>query len=92
MAGRRTISKAEPVELTDAEVAEWDRQIEQSGQKLAQSGVRPASVSSRWNQASLEVVKRAARLHGVPYQTYLKEAAIRTALADLSLAERAGVK
>jgi hypothetical protein len=33
------------------------------------------------------VIKRAAAMYGVPYQTYLKEAAFRQAIADLHRAE-----
>lgn len=40
-------------------------------------------VNMRWSGASLEVVKRAAELHGVPYQTYVKQVAFRQALNDL---------
>ncbi len=40
-------------------------------------------VSMRWGKAQVELVKRAAALFGMPYQTYVKQAAMRQAVADL---------
>ncbi len=40
-------------------------------------------VSMRWGKAQVELVKRAAALFGMPYQTYVKQAAMRQAIADL---------
>src|SRR5947209_4245077 len=36
-------------------------------------------VSLRWSRSALDVVREAARLQGVPYQTYVKQAAIQQA-------------
>ncbi len=40
----------------------------------------------------MDIVRRAARLAGIPYQTYLKEVAFRGALQDLKAARDAGVE
>ena len=48
-------------------------------------------VSIRWVRTALEVVREAARLHGVPYQTYVKQVAFRQALTDLKDAGAAGI-
>jgi predicted DNA binding CopG/RHH family protein len=48
-------------------------------------------VNMRWARAALETVREAARLHGVPYQTYVKQVAYRQALNDLRDAAAAGV-
>lgn len=45
-------------------------------------------VNFRWGRAQLEVLKRAAALYGVPYQTYLKMVALRAAHADIERAAR----
>lgn len=87
----RDISKAQPVQLTTEEVAHWDAEIDQAEKELADPATRPAHVTLRWNQQPLDLVRRAAKLHGVPYQTYLKEAAVHQALVDLSMAEKVGV-
>lgn len=42
-----------------------------------------AKVTMRWSTAQLDVVRRAADLFGMPYQTYVKQAAFRAALDDL---------
>lgn len=48
-------------------------------------------VNMRWGTRSLEVVRRAAEMAGVPYQTYVKQTAFRQALSDLRDAATAGV-
>ena len=48
-------------------------------------------VSIRWMRMALDVVRQAARLHGVPYQTYVKQVAFRSALTDLKDAGAAGI-
>ncbi len=42
-----------------------------------------AKVTIRWPREQLDVVRRAADLFGMPYQTYVKQAAFRAALDDL---------
>jgi hypothetical protein len=48
-------------------------------------------VGLRWPRASLDVVRAAAQLAGVPYQTYVKQATFRQALTDLKDAEAIGL-
>ena len=55
---------------------------EQAEQDIANE----ARVNVRWPKVQLEVIKRAAALYGMPYQTYLKQAAFRQALNDLKAA------
>jgi predicted DNA binding CopG/RHH family protein len=40
-------------------------------------------VSIRWRRQQLATVKQAARLKGIPYQAYVKNAVLRQALADI---------
>jgi predicted DNA binding CopG/RHH family protein len=46
-----------------------------------------STVTLRWGKEQVAVVKRAAAILGVPYQTYLKQVVFRQALADIERAE-----
>src|SRR6266568_7164488 len=72
------ISRAEAEELTRLEAA-------------ADARFEEERVGIRWQRASLEVVRQAADLAGVPYQTYVKQVAFRQALTDLKDAAAVGV-
>lgn len=63
-------------------------QVEQSERDIAamKSDLR---VSFRWGAPQLAVVKRAADLLGVPYQTYLKQAVMERALEDITRYQKA---
>jgi hypothetical protein len=74
------------VELPAEEDAEAQRQITQ-----AESERVDVSVTFRWGQKQLDIVRRAAQVAGIPYQTYLKDVVMRAALADLRGAREAGV-
>ena len=74
------------VELSAEEHAEARRQVDQ-----AESERKEVSVTFRWGKKQLDTVRRAAELAGIPYQTYLKDAVMRVALADLRGAREAGV-
>lgn len=50
-----------------------------------------ARVNFRWGKAQIDVVKRAAALAGVPYQTYLKQVVWQRAIEDIRAAQGAGV-
>ena len=75
------------VELPAEESAKLQRQIQQ-----ADSERDDAPVTMRWKRQQLEIVRRAARLAGVPYQTYLKQVAVQRAIEDLRAAREAGVE
>lgn len=76
------------VQLSKDEEAEIHRQMA----ALEEDTSVPVSTALRWGKAQLDVVRRAAALAGVPYQTYLKEAAFRRAMEDLRLAREAHVE
>jgi nitrogen fixation NifU-like protein len=57
--------------------------------KVTDHDIEEARVNFRWGPKQVEVVKRAAALIGVPYQTYMKEAIFRQAIADIEAAKRA---
>jgi len=62
-------------EMVDQWEAEADREI------------AAGTVTLRWGREQIAVVKRAASLMGVPYQTYLKQVVFRQALADIQQSE-----
>ena len=71
---------------TDEETEEIAR-LEQA----AEARLEEERVSIRWPRGSLQVIREAAQLHGVPYQTYVKQVAFRQALTDMKDAAAAGV-
>ena len=62
-------------EMVDRLEAEADREI------------AAGTVTLRWGKEQIAVVKRAAALIGVPYQTYMKQVVFKQALADIERAE-----
>ena len=53
----------------------------------AEHDVEATRINFRWGKAQLATVKRAAALHGVPYQTYAKQVLIKQAIQDIRAAE-----
>jgi len=77
----RKIVLSEPVliEVSEEEDAQIRAMIERAEKDIGEE----ARVNVRWPMAQLDVIKRAAALFGMPYQTYLKQAAFRQAVEDL---------
>ncbi|HVC32479.1 MAG TPA: hypothetical protein VNL16_03110 [Chloroflexota bacterium] len=75
IAADRLEEPPEVSELVDRLEAEADRDI------------AAGTVTLRWGKEQIAVVKRAATLLGVPYQTYLKHVVFKQALADIEHAE-----
>ena len=67
----------------DAEVSELVSRLEAEADRELAAG----AVTLRWGRGQIAVVKRAAAILGVPYQTYLKQVVFRQALADIEQAE-----
>ena len=67
----------------DEQTSAWITQLED------EADARPTTVSLRWTRGQVAFVKRAAALHGVPYQTYLKTMVWRAAADDLRRAREA---
>jgi predicted DNA binding CopG/RHH family protein len=74
------------LELPEDEAQTFERQIAQ-----ADRDVEEARVNFRWGSKQVAVIKKAADLAGVPYQTYMKTVLFRQALADLAEAKALGV-
>jgi predicted DNA binding CopG/RHH family protein len=101
MAGREDLGKLEglgeiedlgDVELDEATHREARRQIAWAERDIARMRGGELQLNIRWSREQVDIVKQAAALHGMPYQTYLKQAAIRQAIADLKDAKIAGVR
>ena len=67
----------------DASVSELVSRLEAEADRELATG----SITLRWGKGQIAVVKRAAAILGVPYQTYLKQVVFRQALADIEHAE-----
>lgn len=83
----------EPIEMQiiadrveeDPEVAALVTRLEAAADRELAAG----TVTLRWGREQIAVVKRAAALIGVPYQTYLKQVVFKQAVADIEHAEAA---
>jgi predicted DNA binding CopG/RHH family protein len=75
------------VELSGEQAEKARKLIEQADSERDQ-----AHVTLRWGHRQLDIVRRAARLAGVPYQTYLKQATMQRAIEDLRAAREAGIE
>ena len=69
--------------LEDADVSEMVTRMEEEADREIAAG----TVTLRWGREQVDLVKRAAAILGVPYQTYLKQVVFRQALADIAQAE-----
>lgn len=49
--------------------------------------IAAGTVTLRWGKEQIAIIKHAAALIGVPYQTYLKQVVFKQALADIQQAE-----
>jgi hypothetical protein len=67
----------------DPEVSELVSRLEAEADRELGAGV----VTLRWGRGQIAVIKRAAAILGVPYQTYLKQVVFRQAVADIEHAE-----
>jgi predicted DNA binding CopG/RHH family protein len=79
-----------PIELkVIADEVEEEPDISEEVSRLeaeADRELAAGSVTLRWGRQQIGVVKQAAAIMGVPYQTYLKQVVFRQALADIEQA------
>lgn len=73
--------------MMDALEAQADADIEE---RLRDDRDGKERTSLRWGRDQLNVVREAARLAGVPYETYIKLVAYRQALNDVQAAQVIG--
>jgi predicted DNA binding CopG/RHH family protein len=78
------MSEREPYTFDDPALeVRAEAAIAQADQELA---ARKPNVNFRWESAPLEVVRLAADLAGVPYQTWMKQVLYREAIAAITAA------
>jgi hypothetical protein len=53
----------------------------------ADRDIAAATVTLRWGKDQIDVIKRAAAIIGVPYQTYMKQVTFKQAVADIERAK-----
>jgi predicted DNA binding CopG/RHH family protein len=73
--------------LPDEELAPEQDAMARDAIVQAERDLEATRVDFRWGKTQVDTVKRAARLFGVPYQTYMKDVVFRQALADLRAAK-----
>lgn len=56
-------------------------------ERQADDEILGRSITLRWGKKQIDVVRRAAEILGVPYQTYLKQVVFKQALEDIARAE-----
>src|SRR5436190_19370943 len=67
----------------DPDVSELVTRLEADADRDVAAG----TVTLRWGKEQIAVVKRAAALVGVPYQTYMKHVVFKQVIADIEHAE-----
>jgi predicted DNA binding CopG/RHH family protein len=67
----------------DPEVSDLVTHLETEAEREIAAG----TVTFRWGREQIAVIKRAAALMGIPYQTYLKQVVFRQALIDIEHVE-----
>jgi predicted DNA binding CopG/RHH family protein len=87
MAKRRNYEELPDIELPEEQVEIINKFIDQ-----AEKDLEEARVNFRWGTEQIELVKKVAKLMGVPYQTYIKQVVYRQCLQDLKDAETVNIK
>jgi predicted DNA binding CopG/RHH family protein len=67
----------------DTEVSELVTRMEAEADREIAAG----TVTLRWGRDQIAIVKRAAAIMGIPYQTYLKQVVFKQAIADIERAD-----
>ena len=88
---KRTISGPLPATTSDEDDRRFqEMEAEAEADIAAGRATRERRLSLRWSSDQVELIRRAAAIYGIPYQTYLKQAAVRQAIADLASATAVG--
>lgn len=86
MKKRRNYEDLGDIELDAETAAKVEKMIAQADQED-----ELARVNFRWSKEALEMVKQAASLVGIPYQTFIKQTVYEHSLAIIKDAERARI-
>jgi predicted DNA binding CopG/RHH family protein len=82
----RKLTHVADAEMGDDEATRFAAMEDQAERDAARE-IREQRVNLRWSRDQVELIRRAAAIFGITYQTYLKQAAVRQALADLKAAK-----
>lgn len=79
MSQRDQYEELDDIELPDEMEEKVEAAVAQAERDVAETRARNARVrvNFRWEARYVEVVKRAAAVHGVPYQSFMKQVLIR---------------
>jgi len=83
---KRVIEGPTPYEMSSEQDEQAAAMIEQ-----AENDLREMRVNIRWRQAQIDLIREAAERLGMPYQTYIRQAAFRQAISDLKETEAMNV-
>ncbi|MHB8671733.1 MAG: hypothetical protein ACYDAD_14435, partial [Acidimicrobiales bacterium] len=72
-------------EFTDPQFVARVNELEDLADQEADAGLGESgiSITFRWGRPQLAILKRAAAMIGVPYQTYLKQVVYKQAIEDI---------
>ena len=70
-------------ELDDEELSEEQTELIEKMTQQADNDIEEMQISFKLANQQLSIIKRAAGLLGIPYQTYIKESAVRQSVADI---------
>jgi predicted DNA binding CopG/RHH family protein len=82
----RTLSEPEIKDMTETESVLMEAVTASAETDLEAA---PIHTTIRWSREQLAVIRCAAERYGMPYQTYVKDAAFRRAVEDLRTLEQA---
>lgn len=80
------MSKATDLIIEDLGIVELSQEIDNIvTQKMqeAEADLQEARMQIRWGAQQINLIKQAARLMGIPYQTYAKQVLFKQALEDI---------
>ncbi|TAK36667.1 MAG: hypothetical protein EPO21_02015 [Chloroflexota bacterium] len=79
---KRVIEGPTPYEMSPEQDEQARAMIEQAEEDLGE-----IRVNMRWGKFQIDAIRRAAARYGMPYQTYIRQAAFRQAVEDLKATE-----
>ena len=87
MAKKRNYKIVEEFEFKGKKAEEIEKMIDK-----AENDLEEERVYFRWKKQQLDLVKKAASIMGMPYQTYMKSALMRQTIEDIKKFQEISVK
>lgn len=85
---KRELIYGEPVEMDEEESA-WFTAMEEQADRDAEREIREGRPAPKWSKDQFQLITQAAIIYGIPFETYLRQAVVRQAIADLRAAREA---